>query len=491
MSSRITSNMFGSSFNNETSSNGLTIQKANSIYINETGDTMNGDLNMNNHQITNLANPVNDGDAVNKQYFESNKSITTKDPLNEMDAVNKRYFESNKNIITENLNLGNNKIIFNNGSDLKSIDVPGEFSGLQINGELNISNNNSTLLNIANESIFCNNRKITGVQNPTADNHAANKSYVDLKTHNLNNQKLFLDNDKHTYIVYRDFNSKDVIHTKSDEIMFTYDGGYLMHLMDDKIVVSNNTSDKIISGVKTPENNNECANKSYVDTTIKQEIEKHNLLRFHEYKYIKEQYNPKFWVSAFYHDGIKIKENSPPNSTNSALIDLSGEGFLNNGNIILQNASFRFDGTNNIISNFEFTTDLTFILIAKADSNSRGRLFTSSNDNILFGYWLDRKGSLWMNSDVKLNGTSLNDGNKHTYVLTMLNNVKNVWEDNVQYVTNSTNGAASWNGSVVLGNPISVNENGLGNIYECLCFDRVLNYTEINSVTRILGKYII
>ena len=51
MSSRITSNMFGSVLNNETSSNGLTIQKANSIYINETGDTMNGDFRENSEIV--------------------------------------------------------------------------------------------------------------------------------------------------------------------------------------------------------------------------------------------------------------------------------------------------------------------------------------------------------------------------------------------------------------------------------------------------------
>ena len=118
------------------------------------------------------------------------------------------------------------------------------------------------------------------------------------------------------------------------------------------------------------------------------------MLRFHEYKFIKEQYKPKFWISANYHDGIKIKENNPPNSTNASLIDLSDEGFLKNRNIILQDSSFRLNGSQNIISNFEFKTDLHFILLAKADSNSNGRLFTSSKDIILFGYWGYRKGKL-------------------------------------------------------------------------------------------------
>jgi len=37
---------------------------------------MSGTLNMNNNAITNLSNPVNNGDAVNKSYIDSRLNIS-------------------------------------------------------------------------------------------------------------------------------------------------------------------------------------------------------------------------------------------------------------------------------------------------------------------------------------------------------------------------------------------------------------------------------
>lgn len=42
-----------------------------SVYVNVAGDTMTGDLNMDGNSITNLATPVNGGDAVNKDYADA------------------------------------------------------------------------------------------------------------------------------------------------------------------------------------------------------------------------------------------------------------------------------------------------------------------------------------------------------------------------------------------------------------------------------------
>ena len=39
--------------------------------VSKSGDIMYGDLNLNNHKITNLANPVTESDSVNKGFLDN------------------------------------------------------------------------------------------------------------------------------------------------------------------------------------------------------------------------------------------------------------------------------------------------------------------------------------------------------------------------------------------------------------------------------------
>lgn len=48
----------------------LTKNGADINYINEDGDKMTGDLDMNNHTLTNVRDPVKDGDVINLKYFQ-------------------------------------------------------------------------------------------------------------------------------------------------------------------------------------------------------------------------------------------------------------------------------------------------------------------------------------------------------------------------------------------------------------------------------------
>ena len=49
----------------------MTNNKADMTYINESGDKMNGILDMNNHKILNVSNPEDDGDCCNKRFIEN------------------------------------------------------------------------------------------------------------------------------------------------------------------------------------------------------------------------------------------------------------------------------------------------------------------------------------------------------------------------------------------------------------------------------------
>ena len=51
--------------------NCLTIESANHIYVNQSGDIMEGSLDMKNNKIINLQNPTDDKDAVTKIYVRN------------------------------------------------------------------------------------------------------------------------------------------------------------------------------------------------------------------------------------------------------------------------------------------------------------------------------------------------------------------------------------------------------------------------------------
>lgn len=50
------------------------ITEADNTYVAKTGDSMSGALSMGNNKITDVANPVNDGDAANKGYVDGRTS---------------------------------------------------------------------------------------------------------------------------------------------------------------------------------------------------------------------------------------------------------------------------------------------------------------------------------------------------------------------------------------------------------------------------------
>ncbi|ESP04336.1 hypothetical protein LOTGIDRAFT_170837 [Lottia gigantea] len=77
------------------------IHKAKPFFVDQIGDTLQGDIDMNNFKITNLKFPGNDNDAVNKKYLLDQIQIDKDHVENRITDV-KRYLRRNiKNLVDE------------------------------------------------------------------------------------------------------------------------------------------------------------------------------------------------------------------------------------------------------------------------------------------------------------------------------------------------------------------------------------------------------
>ena len=100
------------------------------------------------------------------------------------------------------------------------------------------------------------------------------------------------------------------------------------------------------------------------------------------------------------------------------------------------------------------------------DSNSIGRLFNSTVENQLFGFWSNQVGSAWLNGNVKLNHKT-NDGKRKFMILRNNDDSIYAWLNGEQYVTNSVEGGRAWGHYVSIGTNIH-NENAKGKMYEVM-----------------------
>ncbi|ESP05596.1 hypothetical protein LOTGIDRAFT_152453 [Lottia gigantea] len=82
------------------------INKANPYFVDQIGDTLQGDLDMNNFSITNLKSPENDNDAIHKKYLREqiNSIEVNKNHLEDKISNVKRFFIrqlNNKNFVND------------------------------------------------------------------------------------------------------------------------------------------------------------------------------------------------------------------------------------------------------------------------------------------------------------------------------------------------------------------------------------------------------
>ncbi|ESP04156.1 hypothetical protein LOTGIDRAFT_170988 [Lottia gigantea] len=82
------------------------INKAKPYFVDQIGDTLQGDLDMNNFKVTNLKSPENDNDAVHKKYLREqiNSIEVNKNYLEDKISNVKRFFKrqlNNKNFVND------------------------------------------------------------------------------------------------------------------------------------------------------------------------------------------------------------------------------------------------------------------------------------------------------------------------------------------------------------------------------------------------------
>ena len=142
----------------------MTKGKAETDFLKKAGGVVTGELSMSDQKITDLGDPTDDNDAANKKYVDAkpvtvtgdvsmkNHKITDLgDPTANKDAANKEYVDS--------------KVSRQRGLTQKQADLLYLLkTGGVVTGELSMCD-----------------QKITDLEDPTDDNDAANKKYVDAK----------------------------------------------------------------------------------------------------------------------------------------------------------------------------------------------------------------------------------------------------------------------------------------------------------------------
>jgi len=157
-----------------------------------------GNVNMNMYNVTNLASPVENKDAVNKEYIDSHTWVASNitdldtyvktiplnqftDPIGDLDING--YKVLNVNLPTLNGDATNKIYVDNSIAEVKSyVDnhdwLSGDITGLD--SYIKAISLDQFAIPIAD--INLNNQKITNLANPVASADAANKTYVDNHT---------------------------------------------------------------------------------------------------------------------------------------------------------------------------------------------------------------------------------------------------------------------------------------------------------------------
>ena len=312
---------FGRMSDLKTKDTGVSLTYINNNYVRSDGETpLTGSLDMRGNTLYNVADPVNPQDVVTKVYVDNTKGsgvigrktkdgVSIKenldflgkqkiknlpDPVNEKDAVTKEYVDTTT---TPFLKLDQTK--YNTKGD---IDMGDQFTVLNVKTPIDdnhivdkkyvdeMDNLNSAFAfrngeYYAKGGIIMRKNKLEGLPQPTNDEDAVTKKYVDDKTKNL-----FIDeNNNIAFGLNVDMEGNQILGlpepvqdeepaTKKyvDDLQTQYIDKRGNVKFDRNINVGNNR----IFAVKDPKKDYEATNKKYVDDTINKRLqeEKDNFL---------------------------------------------------------------------------------------------------------------------------------------------------------------------------------------------------------------------
>lgn len=441
---------------------------------------------VNRKKVTSVADPTDTYDAANKKYVDSikftgdmnNKKITNlADPTDNNDGVNKKYVD-NKKIRKDQLpNTFNSFALDGATITLRAIGDPAHYvrfdpgiDGIMLGGwngmAVNASNGGDTRIFTVNKSIInAHNKKITNLSDPTDNNDAANKKYVDenskfagdmenKKITNLANPTATKDGANKEYVdwaVTTRIRAEDV-----DMNNFRITNLRVSTVATDAARVdqlfTGDMFNKKITNLADPTDDQDAVTKKYVELLfINPKYNKINFL-----------HKPTFWISSKY--------------SSTSVKDITGNGLTIKGTITTE---LNFDKTNSLISKSSYGTTFTFFVKGKKTSN--GRLFTSTSGNKLLGWWNNKMKCAWLEGNIYgvSDNQTTNDSEIHTYILVNDNDAKKFYEEKT-LVISTNDGNDTWDGQVVIGRPEKYSDEvAEGQIYEVICFDKVLTETEI------------
>ena len=173
---------------------------------------------------------------------------------------------------------------------------------------------------------------------------------------NLNGNKLYLNNNKKQLIK----NSDDIVFETDDKFIVKNNSNNTLkfYIDNDKI----HCNSKRLVSVLHPTDENNAANKKYVDSKLASTTFDNLTLRYLKYKFIKDNFQPTFWVSDYFNRGLKVMDNLDLTSINNSshtITEITKSGSTNSGkftysrlieNTALTNIILRLDGANRITS---------------------------------------------------------------------------------------------------------------------------------------------
>src|SRR5438093_4896361 len=242
-------------------SNYMKTSLAHASFVDETGDILKGNIDMANHKIINIANPINAQDASTKSYVDSQDAETRTMLVNDFISRGNNFKELQT--FWKGIDLKNTKITNLSTPTLSTDAATKSYVDAQRAEAMAYANShNKEIINSLNKQfengINMENKKVYNLANPTEPKDAVNKEYADNKLHE---SKLNLDHSLRTTMVNVDATINQKLLEESTKINKHMEG----KIDKDRNI---NMNGNRITNLGIVEEGLDVVNKMYVDLEI-------------------------------------------------------------------------------------------------------------------------------------------------------------------------------------------------------------------------------